>query len=90
MVLLEALYLKVPVVAPAVGGIVDILSSNFGALVSEQNPQAYADSVISCMERGPSLSESMEQAPAFVEQHYSTSRQTEDYEHLYRQLVNKS
>lgn len=90
MVLLEALYLQVPIVAPAVGGIPEILCENHGALVDKQTPQAYAKAIKDCMDRDPSLSHSMEQAPDFIERHYSAVRQANAYKEVYQQVLNQT
>ena len=87
MVLLESLYMQVPVVAPAVGGIPEILCAKHGALVEKQTPEAYADAIENCMDRHSSLSKSMERAPNFIERHYSAVQQAKAYKEVYQQVL---
>lgn len=52
MVALEALALGVPVVSHAVGGLVDLLRDpSNGALIKEQNPEAYLDAIDALVSR---------------------------------------
>jgi len=90
MILLEALYMQVPVVAPAVGGIPEILCEDYGALVDKQTPEAYANAIMDCIDRDESLSHSIERAPAFIERHYSAVRQANAYKEVYQQLLTQA
>ena len=87
MVLLEALYMQVPVVAPAVGGIPEILCEDYGALVDKQTPEAYANAIMDCIDRDESLSHSLERAPDFIERNYSVVGQADAYKEVYQQLL---
>ncbi len=90
MVLLEALYLKVPVVAPAVGGIPAVLPREYGELVNEQTATAYADAILACIRRDAELRRNIAYAPCVIERRYSTTTQGLAYERFYRRLLSQN
>ncbi len=90
MVLLESLYMKIPVVAPAIGGIPEILDKEFGALVNSQDPENYAEAILNCMHRAPQLSTSMRRASKLIEHSYSAKRQAGKYKDFYLGLISRS
>jgi glycosyltransferase involved in cell wall biosynthesis len=87
MVLLEALFLRVPVVAPAVGGIPEVLQPRFGELVYDQEPAAYAEAISKCIDRRAELKTNLELAPVLIRQKHSTETQANAYADMYRQLI---
>lgn len=87
-VLLEALALKKPVVATAVGGTPEIIEDNqTGLLVPARDPLALADRISYALENtGPTRSMA-EQGFSLLQSKFSLEAQTEQLQILYRRLV---
>lgn len=87
MVLLEAMSLGVPVVASAVGGIPAVLDhGRYGRLVNVQQPQRYAESVLSLLDDQRGRQALARQAQERVREHYTAARNAAAYHDLYGRL----
>ena len=87
MSILEAMAHGLPVVAPAVGGIGEIIEDGVeGFLISSRDPQAFAAQCLRLQD--PELRRSMGRAArAKVERCFSASAMAQNYLRLYRELV---
>lgn len=88
MILLEAMALKVPVIAHAVGGIPTVVNhGECGVLVSEQQASAYVDAILKLI-RNPELRTNITQK-AFdrVNDYYSADRNAATYRSVYDRLA---
>lgn len=86
LVLLEAMALGVPVVSTAVMGTKDILDAGEGALVAEDNVEAFAKRVVYLLERPDLQAELSKQGLAYVEE-WRAERMAERVEVLYQSLI---
>jgi glycosyltransferase involved in cell wall biosynthesis len=84
VVLIEALANRCPVVASAVGGIVDVIQhEETGLLVPEKDEEALAAAILRLLE-DPALARRLGEAgTAFAERHFDWERITDDTEALY-------
>jgi len=91
VVLIEALQNARPVVASAVGGIVDVIQhGKTGLLVPEKNPQALADAVLRLLD-DPALAQRLgQQGRAEAERQFDWERITSETERLYRRALGGS
>jgi glycosyltransferase involved in cell wall biosynthesis len=89
MTLLEALALEVPVVAPSVGGIPNVLLPEFGSLVDRQDPTAYCDAILEHFNKRDLYRKNLRNAPAFIAERFSMARQGEKYILMYQELINQ-
>ena len=88
MVLLEAMALKTPVIAHAVGGIPTVLKQGeCGILVSEHQASAYANAIYQLTKRSDSREKYIENAFNRVTDFYSSEQNANAYHQIYWQLV---
>ena len=88
MTLLEAMVLKTPVLAHAVGGIPSLLDhGTCGLLIERHNPEAYAQAVIKLVS-DPLLRKAItDNAFKRVTEHYSAIQNAKNYLHQYKALA---
>ena len=88
VVLVEALGNSKPVVASAVGGIVDLIKDGeTGLLVPEKNPEEIANAVLRLL-NDPELAQRLgEQGFAYSREYYNWDRIMDQYDSIYRQCV---
>jgi glycosyltransferase involved in cell wall biosynthesis len=88
MTILEALGYGLPVIAPAVGGIVEIFEDGKeGFLISSRNPQDFAEKCL-LLKENRELREKMSRAAREkAERAFSTEKMAERYYRLYRRLI---
>lgn len=88
MSILEAMLYGLPVVAPRVGGLGEVVTDGVdGYLVDERDPDRYGELCLK-LRNDTELYDSMSQAAAMkVRTSFSTERMTEDYISLYRTMV---
>jgi glycosyltransferase involved in cell wall biosynthesis len=86
--LLEALYLRVPVVASAVGGLKEVIEhGRHGLLVAPQDPRRLADG-LECLYRDAALRHRLGEAGhALVRDEYLAPRMVREYVTLYREVA---
>jgi len=88
MILLEAMALKVPVIAHAVGGIPTVLKQGeCGLLVTEHNPSAYADAIFKLIINPAIRTNIIDNAFSRVANFYSSEQNEAAYNMTYRSLV---
>jgi glycosyltransferase involved in cell wall biosynthesis len=88
VVLVEALANRCPVVASAVGGIVDVIKhEETGLLVPEKNEQRLADAILRLLDDPPLARRLGDTGREFAVQHFDWERITDETERLYRQAV---
>ena len=87
MILLEAMALRTPIIAHAVGGIPELLDQGTcGLLVRQQKPEAYMQSILQIIEN-PAISTSItNNAYLRVNEHYSATTNALSYIKIYRQI----
>jgi len=87
-VILESMALDKPVVATDGGGNSEVVEhANTGLLVPMQDPEAFADAVLTCL-RQPDWARDMgRRARAMVLTRFSLARMVSDYEQLYEQAM---
>lgn len=88
-VVLEAMAMRVPVVATTVGAVSEqIVDGRTGILVPPGHPRAIADAVLTCLRRPQGERTAMvDAARARVEEMFSLGRAAEQQEHVYRQVL---
>jgi glycosyltransferase involved in cell wall biosynthesis len=88
MILLEAMALKVPVVAHAVGGIPNLLAQGeCGLLVEEHAAQGYADTLYRLYMQQDERTEITNRAFSRVTQLYSAEKNADKYYMEYKKLM---
>lgn len=85
MTALEAVSLGVPVVAHAVGGLVDIVPTD--SLVSEHNAEGYSTAILRLLEKGSDAAAQLRQR---VLEEYSCARNAERTLCLYQELIGRT
>jgi glycosyltransferase involved in cell wall biosynthesis len=91
VVLVEALSNRRPVVASAVGGIVDVIKDGqTGILVPEKNPDAIAKAVLRLIEDPDYARQLGEQGYAHVRNYFDWDRIMDQYETIYSESVSSS
>lgn len=87
---LEAMALRIPVVATRVGGLPAVIDDGYsGFLVEPGNPEALADQVTTLL-RAPALRQSFADAGAVrVREQFSTARMVRETEDIYRQVLDE-
>ena len=87
MILLEAMCLKVPVIAHAVGGIPHLLDQgNCGVLVQTQQPEDFAMAIFQLIRQPEQRQIYIQQAFERVNKHYSARQTAKHYLRLYRKV----
>jgi glycosyltransferase involved in cell wall biosynthesis len=88
MTILEAIARGIPVVAPAVGGICEIITDGVeGFLIESRNPEAFAEKCL-LLWKDKELRERMSKAARDrTESSFSAEKMAENYYHLYRRAV---
>ena len=89
MTVLEALARGLPVIAPAVGGLTEIITNGVeGFLIPDRDPQSFAEKCMLLL-KNQELRETMSQAArARIEQNFSASKMSDDYYRLYCRTLN--
>jgi glycosyltransferase involved in cell wall biosynthesis len=88
--LLEAQAAGKWVVAPNVGGIADVLNSQAGSLVMPNQVSAYVAALSSVIETGSQRAASSLTAREKIVQRFNSSNLSDNIDHLYRILLNKT
>lgn len=90
MVLLEAMGLRVPVIAHATGGIPHVLENGrYGYLVHDHSPEGYAQALQTFAQNRAAAVTCASRASEHVRTHYSIDAVAARYVNFYRQLGNK-
>lgn len=88
MVLLEAMALKIPVVAHAVGGIQPLLDNgSCGIMVKEHNPEGYAEAIVKLTCEPNLRNKITNNAFARINEHYSAELNADSYLQQYNALT---
>ncbi len=88
MILLEAMCMKTPVIAHAVGGIPHLLDhGKCGTLIEEHDAKSFTDAVIDLVMRPEHYKQSAELAFTRIKQHYSALQTARAYLDIYRELI---
>ena len=88
VVLVEALANRKPVVASAVGGIVDVIKDGeTGLLVREKDPEAIAKAVLHLLENPNYAKQLGEQGCAYAMSYFNWDRIIDQYEEIYQRCV---
>lgn len=90
MVLLEAMSLKIPVIAHAIGGIPIVLNQGeSGVLISKQETSAYTDAILNLIKNPTIRKEYIKRAFERVTAFYSSEQNAYSYNEVYRSMYNK-
>jgi glycosyltransferase involved in cell wall biosynthesis len=85
MIVLEALALRVPVIARGVGGIPEVLrNGRYGRLIARQAPENYADAVLEYLQHSETQREAAEKAFEHAANYYSAMATSASYDRAYR------
>lgn len=84
-VLLEAMYLKTPVVANNVGGISEIVNERTGNLIAKENNEAFADAALSVINNPDS--DKIKTAYNFVKENYMNSKLALEFHKFYEEIT---
>jgi len=88
VVLIEAMYFGLPVIASSVGGISDIVKDEYnGLLVREKNIEELAIAIKRLLENGKLRNEISRNAKDFIKTRFSWEKIINDFEKLYEILV---
>ena len=88
MILLEAMCMKTPVIAHAVGGIPHLLDyGKCGTLIEEHGVKSFADAVIDLVMQPEHYKQSAELAFTRIKQQYSAQQTARAYLDIYRELI---
>lgn len=88
MTLLEAMTLKVPVVAHAVGGVVTVTrQGQLANLVDDHSPQGYAEAIRAVLANIEVAKARASVAAEYVKQHYDIEKKSVEYRTLYKELL---
>ena len=88
-VILEAMAAGLPVVASAVGGIVDIVNESNGVLIPEKDPKLIADAIEMILVNNNVAQRLSKQGLKFVNENYSDSVIEESYNQFFKSLHSK-
>ena len=84
MVILEAMEARVPIVAPSVGGIPDVLSGNEAMLIEAENPEALAEAIRRTLADPEAAAQRVLRAHARLRAEFDVNACLAKYESLYR------
>lgn len=88
MILLEAMSLKTPVIAHAVGGIPAVLNGGeCGVLISEHSPSAYAEAIFQLLTNKKEMTIYINNAFERVNSMYSSQQNAKKYHEIYNKLL---
>lgn len=88
MILLEAMCMKTPIIAHAVGGIPNLLDNGMcGTLIHEHTEKSFADAVAHLISQPAQYQQQTEHAFKRLNQHYSATQNANDYLKVYRQIT---
>lgn len=88
LVAAEAGLMGRPVVASRLGGLPEIIQNHeTGILVSEEDPQGFADAIEQIITNPEQASEMGQAAHRRIQEHFTLPRYVEAYDHLYQQIV---
>lgn len=90
ILLLEAMACGVPVVAPRVGGVPEVLSDGAGVLVPQRDPGALASAVIDLLREEPRRVSTVERARRRVRETFGEKQMLERVCRLYRSMLRRS
>jgi glycosyltransferase involved in cell wall biosynthesis len=89
--LLEAMGLRIPVIAHAVGGIPEVLDNGkCGVLVRENTPENYAAAITRCLSDGGHLTTMVESAYRRLLKRYAIKQTAYHYAQLYAEILSSS
>lgn len=89
--LMESMAVGVPVVAPAVGGIPELIEDRVtGRLIASREPRDFADAIDWALDRPEESRPMAERGKAYVKTHFSLDRMVDAYKKLYTELLVKS
>lgn len=88
LVLAEASLAKIPVIAPAVGGIPDVvIDGKTGILINSEDSDAMADAICQLYSH-PELCQSMAHAGyQHIREHFTITKNSQDFELLYNKMI---
>ena len=87
MVMLEAMAAGIPIVATAVGGIPDLLSSGEGLLVAPEDPQALAAAMRATLHDREAAEQRAQAARLRQQREFDVGAWSARYESIYRDLI---
>ncbi|MBT8294671.1 MAG: glycosyltransferase family 4 protein, partial [Eudoraea sp.] len=88
MVLLEAMCMKTPIIAHAIGGIPHLLDNGqCGTLIHEHNASSFAEAIIKLIAQPAQHQQLAERAFKRIEQHYSATQNALTYLNIYHQIT---
>jgi glycosyltransferase involved in cell wall biosynthesis len=86
-VLLEAMALRTPVVATAVGGIPEVIDKSTGRLVQSRDDSELARQIVRLLSETDETKGLVGQARLRVEQHFTTLKQSDNVHRAYQQVT---
>lgn len=88
MTILEAMSSGLPIIATDVGGVPEIVNTNYGYLVPAQSPEALADAMTLALNSRERLKQQGMLAREAAEKNFSESQMIDQYNRLYHHLLN--
>lgn len=88
--LLEAMAARVPVIASDVGGVPEVIAEGSGILVHDGTPEAYANAVVSLLDKPQQREEIIRAARRRVETVFSPERTAASVEQVYRLTIRQA
>jgi len=87
IVILEAMAAEAPIVATRVGGVPEVLDESTGWLVPSEDPSALATAIAICLRDRSASEERARRAKHALENRYSLDTFLDEYEQIYRKVV---
>lgn len=88
--MLDAMAMKIPVIATRTGGVPDaVIDRETGILVEPKNPDALAEAIIYAHQHPEEMRRLAERASAFVRQHFSVDRMVSETIKVYEKILHK-